>query len=91
VAQFDKMRAQSNRFAIIVVAEIGYSAVLGLLRHGYWSKSFAIVYYILLFAVPFICNLGLYLSAHKQASPMGKHYALTAQILVLFFSLKFMI
>ena len=76
---------------MLLIAEIGYCAVLGFLKSAHWPESFAIAYLILLFAVPLGCNLYWYVSARAKASLMGKHYAVIAQLIVLFFSVKFLV
>ena len=87
-----KIRAKSNRFALVLILEIAFCALIGFANSQFFQLA-AVTFscYALIFAVPLVYNVKWYFSAKVQNDAMEMHYAIIAEILVLIFAFQFLI
>lgn len=90
--EIDKIRTYSKNFTKIIVLEFFYCSILFFLKKIFIIQSVLTnrIYIILLIIIPIIFNVFLYLRNKKKERLIETNYVIIIQILVLYYSFKFL-
>ena len=83
--ELKKVRRQSNRFAVILVIEIGFCAMFYFACIHFFAAQYIMIYYLALLALPLAANVYWYFRSHSRNDALGKHYAVITQVIVWIF------
>ena len=89
----EDIRLKSRNLTKILIVEFAYCSILYFAYNVFIikSKATAFIYVALLIILPFILNIYIYLRSKKKSNVIDANYAIIVQILVLIFSVKFLI
>ena len=91
--EIETIKIKSKNLAKVIIAEFAYCSFLYFGYKVFLKKSnlIDIIYLGLLIVLPFVFNMFLYFRSKKNSNFIDAHNLVIVQILILFYSFKFLI